>query len=252
MGKILGIDTGTNSLGWAIVEEKGGEYLLLEKGTNIFAEGVKIEKGIESSKAAERTEHRSVRKHYWRKKVRKIRLLTILIENNLCPRIAMNDLRQWRLHKVYPTDVGFMAWQRTEDKEGVNPYHFRYICLTQKLDLSDLTQRYILGRALYHLNQRRGFLSNRKESTKESEGAVKEGISDLTQAIADAGCTYLGEYFYHLYEKGEKIRSHYTARKEHYLKEFRAICAKQELDNALVEKLEKAIFFQRPLKSQKG
>ena len=252
MGKILGIDTGTNSLGWAIVEEKGGEYLLLEKGTNIFAEGVKIEKGIESSKAAERTEHRSVRKHYWRKKVRKIRLLTILIENNLCPRIAKNDLRQWRLHKVYPTDVGFMAWQRTEDKEGVNPYHFRYICLTQKLDLSDLTQRYILGRALYHLNQRRGFLSNRKESTKESEGAVKEGISDLTQAIADAGCTYLGEYFYHLYEKGEKIRSHYTARKEHYLKEFRAICAKQELDNALVEKLEKAIFFQRPLKSQKG
>ena len=250
--KILGIDTGTNSLGWAIIERNGDECILHEKGTNIFAEGVKIEKGIESSKAAERTEHRSVRKHYWRRKVRKIRLLTILMKNNLCPRIAMNDLKEWRLHKAYPTDESFMAWQRTEDKEGVNPYHFRYICLTQKLDMSDLTQRYILGRALYHLNQRRGFLSNRKEATKESEGSVKEGISDLTKAIADAGCTYLGEYFYHLYERGEKIRSHYTARKEHYLREFQAICKMQELDKELVEKLERAIFFQRPLKSQKG
>ena len=62
MERILGIDTGTNSLGWAIVEKNDSGYRLLEKGTNIFAEGVKIEKGIESSKAAERTEHRSVRK----------------------------------------------------------------------------------------------------------------------------------------------------------------------------------------------
>ena len=252
MERILGIDTGTNSLGWAIVEKHDDEYKLLEKGTNIFAEGVKIEKGIESSKAAERTEHRSVRKHYWRRKVRKIRLLTILVENRLCPPVSKADMRQWRLKKVYPTDEDFMAWQRTEDKEGVNPYHFRHICLTQKLDLTNLTQRYMLGRAIYHLNQRRGFLSNRKESTKESEGAVKEGISDLTKEIENAGCTYLGEYFYQLYEKGEKIRTHYTARKEHYLKEFRAICAKQKLDAELVKKLERAIFFQRPLKSQKG
>ena len=145
-----------------------------------------------------------------------------------------------------------MEWQRTEDKANVNPYKFRYICLTQKLDLSDITQRFILGRALYHLNQRRGFLSNRKESTKESEGAVKEGISALSDEIKAAGCEYLGEYFYQLYQKGERIRNHYTARKEHYLKEFKAICAKQELDEELVIKLEHAIFDQRPLKSQKG
>lgn len=252
MERILGIDTGTNSLGWAIVEKQDGEYKLLEKGTNIFAEGVKIEKGIESSKASERTEHRSVRKHYWRRKVRKIRLLTILVENHLCPPVSKADIRGWRLKKIYPANEDFMAWQRTEDKEDVNPYHFRYICLTQKLDLSDLTQRYMLGRAFYHLNQRRGFLSNRKDSTKESEGAVKEGISDLTKEIEDAGCTYLGEYFYQLYEKGEKIRSHYTARKEHYLKEFHAICEKQQLDKTLTEKIEKAIFTQRPLKSQKS
>ena len=252
MERILGIDTGTNSLGWAIVEKDDNAYRLIAKGTNIFSEGVKIEKGIESSKAAERTDHRSVRKHYWRRKIRKIRLLTILSENSLCPPLRKEQLKQWRLKKVYPADDDFMEWQRTEDKANVNPYKFRYICLTQKLDLSDMTQRFILGRALYHLNQRRGFLSNRKESTKESEGAVKEGICNLSDDMRSAGCDYLGEYFYQLYQDGKKIRNHYTARKEHYLKEFHAICAKQELSAELVSKLEKAIFDQRPLKSQKG
>jgi len=252
MERILGIDTGTNSLGWAIVDKDENAYNLIAKGTNIFSEGVKIEKGIESSKAAERTDHRSVRKHYWRRKVRKIRLLTILSENNLCPPVRKEDLRQWRLKKQYPSDDSFMEWQRTEDKANVNPYKFRYICLTKKLDLTDLTQRYMLGRALYHINQRRGFLSNRKESTKESEGGVKEGISSLSEDMKAAGCEYLGEYFYQLYQEGKRIRNHYTARKEHYLKEFHAICAKQELDEDLISKLEKAIFDQRPLKSQKG
>lgn len=252
MEKILGIDTGTNSLGWAIVEHDGDNYRLIDKGTHIFAEGVKIEKGIESSKAAERTEHRSVRKHYWRRKVRKIRLLTILIENRLCPIVSREDLRQWRLKKVYPKVDAFMDWQRTDDTEDINPYRYRYLCLTQKLDMEDINQRYILGRALYHLNQRRGFLSNRKETTKESEGAVKDGINQLDRDIEQSGCSYLGEYFYQLYKRGEKIRQHYTARKEHYLKEFHAICEKQELDESLVKKLENAIFYQRPLKSQKG
>lgn len=252
MERILGIDTGTNSLGWAIIEKENDLTRLVAKGTNIFSEGVKIEKGIESSKAAERTEHRSSRKHYWRRKIRKIRLLTILVDNHLCPPLNKEELRNWRLKKVYPQDEAFMNWQRTEDKENVNPYQFRYICLTQKLDLTDLTQRYILGRALYHLNQRRGFLSNRKETTKESEGAVIEGISSLTEEIKAANCEYLGEYFYQLYQDGKRIRNRYTARKEHYLKEFKAICAKQELDDVLIAKLEKAIFSQRPLKSQKG
>ena len=168
MERILGIDTGTNSLGWAIIEKDGDTRRLLYKGTNIFSEGVKIEKGIESSKAADRTDHRSVRKHYWRRKVRKVRLLTILSENRLCPPLDKEELREWKLKRIYPKSDEFMEWQRTEDKDDINPYRYRYLCLTEKLDLTDIRQRYILGRALYHLNQRRGFLSNRKETTKSS------------------------------------------------------------------------------------
>ncbi len=78
MTKILGIDTGTNSLGWAIVEKKAEQYCLLDKGVNIFQEGVNIDKDNESSKAAERTGYRAIRVRYYRIKLRKIRLLHIL------------------------------------------------------------------------------------------------------------------------------------------------------------------------------
>lgn len=104
--------------------------------------------------------------------------------------------------------------------------------------------------------QRRGFLSNRKDQSADDTGKVKESISNLTQEMHDAGYEYLGDYFYSLYNKGEKIRNHYTARNEHYLAEFKAICEKQDLDKNLgpevVRQIEKAIFDQRPLKSQKG
>lgn len=104
--------------------------------------------------------------------------------------------------------------------------------------------------------QRRGFLSNRKDQNGDETGKVKESISNLTQEMHDEGYEYLGDYFYSLYNKGEKIRNHYTARNEHYLAEFKAICEKQDLDKNLgsdvVRQIEKAIFYQRPLKSQKG
>lgn len=255
MEKILGIDTGTNSLGWAVVNKyDDGHYELLDKGVDIFQEGVNRDQSGESSKAAARTEKRALRVRYYRIRLRKIELLHILTENHLCPPLSKDELSLWRHKKIYPKNELFMEWQSTDDKTGKNPYHDRYVCLTQKLDLTDLQNRYMLGRALYHINQRRGFKSNRKDLSKEDKdtGTVKEGISELSQEIKAAGCTYLGEYFYHLYEKGEKIRKHYTAREEHYHKEFQAICERQGLDSELVSKLEHAIFYQRPLKSQKG
>ena len=164
MTKILGIDTGTNSLGWAIVEKTVDDYNLLDKGVNIFQEGVKKnEKGKESSKAAERTKHRSARVGYYRRKLRKIRLLRILSDNHLCPPLSQEELSTWRLKKVYPKNELFMQWQRTDDYTEKTPYAYRHKCLHEKLDLSDITERYILGRAFYHIIQRRGFLSNRKD-----------------------------------------------------------------------------------------
>ena len=256
MTKILGIDTGTNSLGWAIVEKKADEYHLLDKGVNIFQEGVKIEKGIESSKAADRTAHKAARVRNYRIKLRKIRLLRILSDAHLCPPLSKVELSAWRLKKEYPKNDLFMQWQGTDDESEKTPYAYRHKCLHECLDFNSMTDRYILGRAFYHIIQRRGFLSNRKDQSVDDTGKVKESISNLTQEMHDAGYEYLGDYFYSLYNKGEKIRNHYTARNEHYLAEFKAICEKQDLDKNLgpeiVRQIEKAIFNQRPLKSQKG
>ena len=256
MTKILGIDTGTNSLGWAIVEKQADEYHLLDKGVNIFQEGVKMEKGIESSKAAERTAHKAARVRNYRIKLRKIRLLRILSDAHLCPPLSKAELSEWRLKKKYPKNELFMQWQSTDDESEKTPYAYRHKCLHESLDFTSMTDRYILGRSFYHMIQRRGFLSNRKDQSGDDTGKVKESISNLTQEMHDAGYEYLGDYFYSLYNKGEKIRNHYTARNEHYLAEFKAICEKQDLDKNLgpevVRQIEKAIFDQRPLKSQKG
>lgn len=256
MTKILGIDTGTNSLGWAIVEKQVDEYHLLDKGVNIFQEGVKMEKGIESSKAAERTAHKAARVRNYRIKLRKIRLLRILSDAHLCPPLSKAELSAWRLKKEYPKNELFMQWQATDDDSEKTPYAYRHKCLHESLDFNSMTDRYILGRSFYHMIQRRGFLSNRKDQSGDDTGKVKESICNLTQEMHGAGYEYLGDYFYSLYNKGEKIRNHYTARNEHYLAEFKAICEKQDLDKNLgsevVRQIEKAIFDQRPLKSQKG
>lgn len=253
--RILGLDTGTNSLGWAVVDRlPEGGFELVDKGVQIFQEGVNIEKGTqEKSRAAERTEHRSLRKQYWRRKVRKIRLLAVLSNAGLCPPLTSEELHTWRVDGVYPlANEAFMRWQRTDENKGVNPYAARCKCVETELDMENRQDRYLLGRALYHIAQRRGFLSNRKDQADDKEtGAVKEGIKELTRKIQEAGCDYLCQYFCKLYQHGERIRSCYTDRKEHYEKEFDAICKKQHLNEALVAELHKIIFVQRPLKSQR-
>ncbi len=223
MEKILGLDLGTNSIGWAIVQKEFNETALLNYGVHIFSEGVKLDKGIESSKAAERTTYRSLRKHYFRRRLRKVETLSLLSKLELCPKIEMEELQKWRSGGEYPLSDKLIEWQRTDDKVGKNPYNARYMAIDKKLDLSILENRYLLGRAFYHLTQRRGFLSNLLETTKESDGKVKDAIAALTQEIEDSGCRTLGEYFYRCYGNA-KIRSRYTERISHYQYEFYAIC----------------------------
>ncbi len=251
MAKILGLDLGTNSIGWAVVEKEDGEYSLLDKGVRIFQEGVKIEKGIESSKAAERTEHRSARRLKYRRKLRKIETLEVLSEYGYCPRLTEEELDSWRYKKIYPQNISFRNWWLTDEDSEKHPYFFRNLAITQQLDLKKEADKYMLGRAFYHMAQRRGFLSNRLDSTPENEtGKVKSSIKELQEKKGDRT---LGQYFYEdCYLNGKKIRDQYTSREDDYLDEFKRICAFQNIPEKLQHKLHKAIFYQRPLKSQKG
>lgn len=253
MTRVLGLDLGTNSIGWAIVDkEDNGNTTLIDKGVHIFQDGVAHDKSGEKPAVQERTAARASRRHYFRRRLRKIELLKVLIESEMCPPLSEFELSEWKTRKKYPLNEDFIVWQRTDDNSDKNPYYDRYLCLTKQLDLNAREDRYILGRALYHLNQRRGFLSNRKDASNEdANGVIKKGISSLTKEMEAAGCKYLGEFFYRIYGK-DKIRTRHTARNEHYRAEFNEICQRQKLSSDLVKKLERAIFYQRPLKSQKG
>lgn len=253
MEKVLGLDLGTNSIGWAIVNHhEDGSYSLVDQGVNIFKEGVAYEKGSEKPAVQERTAARASRRHYFRRRLRKIELLKVLVSEGMCPYLSDEALKEWKAHKSYPLDADFMSWQRTDDNIDKNPYHDRFVCLTETLDLKQREDRYMLGRALYHIAQRRGFLSNRKDASDVQEGAVKKGIDELSVKMLEAGCEYIGEYFYKLYKNGGKIRTAYTDRITHLKREFDAICEKQQLNPEVVSRLNRAIFYQRPLKSQKN
>lgn len=185
MAKILGLDLGTNSIGWAIRDtENDGVKQIIDKGVRIFSEGVKSEKGIESSRAAERTGYRSARKIKYRRKLRKYETLKVLSKNGMCP-LSIDEVEEWKKSgfKKYPLNPEFLKWLRTSDDENINPYYFRDKASKQKVTLFEL------GRALYHIAQRRGFLSNRLDQS--AEGVFEEHNPQIQSLIEDLDATNL-------------------------------------------------------------
>ena len=176
MAKILGLDLGTNSIGWAIVDKGGDDFTLLDKGVRIFSEGVKTEKGIESSKAAERTSYRSARKIKFRRKLRKYETLKVLSMNGMCP-LSTEEVKEWRKSgfKKYPLNPEFLKWLRTDDDQNINPYFFRDKASKQKVSLFEL------GRTFYHIAQRRGFLSNRLDQS--ADGIIEQHAPNIESRI---------------------------------------------------------------------
>ncbi|MFA9187932.1 type II CRISPR RNA-guided endonuclease Cas9 [Flavobacterium sp. FBOR7N2.3] len=194
MAKILGLDLGTNSIGWAIVEKDNNDFSLLDKGVRIFSEGVKSEKGVESSRAAERTGYRSARKIKYRRKLRKYETLKVLSLNGMCP-LSVEEVEDWKKSgfKNYPLNPEFLKWLRTDEDENINPYVFRDRASKKKVALFEI------GRALYHIAQRRGFLSNRLDQS--AEGILEEHCPKIESIVEDLNSydeilENLKEYFF--------------------------------------------------------
>ncbi len=245
--KVLGLDIGTNSLGWAIIEL--AEQQIADAGVVVFQQGVPEDEG-ESAKtqspAAKRCSYRAARRIKYRRRLRKYHTLKILLENGMCP-LTLEELQNWIRRGLFPLEnKAFIEWLGST-KEA-NPYYFRAKAAEEKLPPLEL------GRAFYHLAVRRGFKSSRKDADADSEKETtdfKKGISDLTAELEKTQCT-LGQYFYRLFQKNEKIRrDHRCGRKEHYEPEFKKICEVQALPESFVTAMQKAIFLQRQLRSQK-
>ena len=220
---ILGLDLGTSSIGWCLVEPAK----IIAMGVRIFPEGMDRSRG-EKSLNQDRRRARSIRRQTCRRARRKAKLKYLLTDFDLLPH----------------DETQFEALLR-----ATNPYQLRARALEEKLE------SWQLGRALYHLGQRRGYLSNRKTGN-EKDGAVKQGITAIEQAMREGGFLTLGAYLNSLDPHQQRIRGRYTAR-EMYEREFEQIWSKQKnycpelLNSAKKQAIYKAIFFQRPLKIQK-
>ena len=246
MSRILGLDVGTNSLGCAILDPF--QKMFIDTGVVVFQQGIPEEKGREAecSPAAERRKFRAARRLKYRRRLRKYHTLKVLIENQMCP-LTIPELQNWIRNGKFPIENReFIAWLSSTKED--NPYYFRAKAAERKLPPLEL------GRAFYHLAIRRGFRSSRKETSGSNEKELtsfKQEINRLTEILQRKQCT-LGQYFYELFQKSEKIRKvNRCGRKEHYEPEFDKICEVQELPEPFVSEMRKAIFLQRPLRSQK-
>ena len=178
----------------------------------------------------------------------------------------MVSCRRATLTSSESRDASFKNLDRELTKRFISPEdrvlaHLLPYCLRAKA-LDEKLPSHAFGRAIYHLAQRRGFLSNRKavtsEDTEKEEGVVKTKIHELRQKMEESGSRTLGEYFCTLDPEAEKsrIRERWTAR-DMYAEEFEKIWTaqakfhKKTMTDELKEAVHHAIFFQRPLKSQK-
>lgn len=152
----LALDLGSTSLGWAMIRLDANQQpcAIIKAGVRIFSNGRNPKDG--SSLAVTRREARAMRRRRDRLLKRKARMIRTLIE------------------------YGFFPVEESQRKllETLNPYELRAKGLDEALTPAEF------GRALFHINQRRGFKSNRKTDKKDNDsGAMKTAIGYMRSEI---------------------------------------------------------------------
>jgi len=236
-------DLGTNSIGWAVFQLNRANHPidLTSAGVRIFSDGRDPKSG--ASLAENRRGPRAMR----RRRDRYIQRRTFL----------MDEL----------VKAGLMPASEPDRKalEHLDPYKLRYKGLDQKLE------RHEFGRALFHLNQRRGFQSNRiaDAGNDDDGGKIKDAEKRLKAQLEAEGCRTYGEFLARRQDNPE-VRKRQTVRvrlkgrganalydfyptRDLLKHEFEALWATQaefhsELTSALHDRIFNAMFFQRPLK----
>ncbi|MDO5087320.1 MAG: type II CRISPR RNA-guided endonuclease Cas9 [Comamonadaceae bacterium] len=178
----LAIDLGSTSLGWAILRlnAENEPTAIIRAGVRIFSDGRNPKDG--SSLAVTRRAARAMRRRRDRLLKRKARMMEKLIAH------------------------GFFPQAEAERKalESLNPYQLRAEGLQRALTPGEF------ARALFHINQRRGFKSNRKTDKKDNDsGALKTAISQLRQALAESNCQTVGALLWQRLQAGLGTRARY-------------------------------------------
>ncbi len=234
----LGLDLGANSIGWSVIwlgDDARPSGLGLA-GVRIYADG--RDPQSKTSNAVTRRVARGARRRRDRYLLRRKQLIEALVETGLMPE----------------------GERERKALETIDPYDLRARGLSEKLPLHHF------GRALFHINQRRGFKSNRKtDGQNEEKGAIALAGAELRQSMLAAGARTLGQYLAIRHSRREPVRARNTstgakASYDFYPQramledEFRLLWQAQakwhaELTEELYERLHKIVFYQRPLKS---
>ena len=209
MKRILGLDLGTNSIGWAIVneaensEEKSSivklgvraihfdTFVSTDTGKAVKgdpADFFKAGKGV--SPNAARTQKRSIRRNLQRYKLRRENLLNIL------------------------KSAGFITDETCLSEQGnfstFETYRLRAKAVEESISLEQL------ARVLLMINKKRGYKSSRKAKGNE-DGALIDGM-EVARMLYDEGLTP-GELCFDLLKQGKR-----------YLPDFYASDLQEELD----------------------
>lgn len=184
MKKILGLDLGTNSIGWSLVElhDNSDEGRILAMNSRIIPMGtdkIDYEKGVGISKAADRTMARTARKMNKRYKLRRNKLIYVLAQLDMLP-------TQLNIRGEFPAAEKIQQLNLLPIKRGtlqlnsVEQYKLRSDAATERIELKDL------GKILYQLNQLRGYAggggnNESKEKIVESEENDDEGAPTKKQ-----------------------------------------------------------------------
>ncbi|HRX69114.1 MAG TPA: type II CRISPR RNA-guided endonuclease Cas9, partial [Tenuifilaceae bacterium] len=183
MKKILGLDLGTASNGWALVNEAESE----NETNSIVKVGVRVnplssddqsnfEEGKSITINAERTLKRSARRNLQRYKLRREELINILSEAGVID------------SSVPLTEEGNFSTFKT--------YGNRAFAATEKIDLHEF------AKVLLMINKKRGYKSSRKAQNKD-EGQLIDGMS-VAKTLYEKGITP-GQFVCSILVDGEKI-----------------------------------------------
>ena len=176
MKKVLGLDLGTSSIGWAVVNQAENE----KEKSSIVKLGVRVnpltvdekgnfEKGKSITTTADRTIKRGMRRNLQRFKLRRDRLIDVFKENGIIN--DNNILTEDGSSSTYET----LSLRAKAAKEEVSLEEF--------------------ARVLLSINKKRGYKSNRKANNEE-DGELIDGMT-VARELSSKGITP-GEYVYEL------------------------------------------------------
>ncbi|MBQ8476135.1 type II CRISPR RNA-guided endonuclease Cas9 [bacterium] len=235
--KILGLDIGITSVGFAVVEydDEKFEGQIKDKGVRIF-EACEVAKTKESLNA-KRREYRGMRRRLSRRSNRLKAIKQLFIKNNYLPEETINNLFCNSANKI---DV----------------WNLRKEALQRKLTNEEFY------RIVHQIAKRRGFKSIRKSEEAKNEGQLLTNIKQNCELFENSDYQTIGEMFATIYTGDNAKRNKRDEYKNSVprellqdelkiifkkQREFHLECANLDFEEDIMD----IAFYQRPLKSMK-